>query len=884
MLQLREYQQRSVEALEAYLKLALREGAQNAFMLQTKRPYLPVKQLPGLPYVCLRVPTGGGKTLMACHAVGIAAKAFLQSDHAVCLWLVPSNTIREQTLKALRDRQHPYRQALDSRFAGQVRAMDLTEALYVQRSTLEGGTAIIVCTLAALRVEDTDGRKVYEPCGALSHHFSGLDAGLEALLERGDEGVIPHSLANVLRLWRPVVIMDEAHNARTPLSFDTLARFNPSCIVEFTATPETTHKPEKELFASNLLHHVSAAELKAEDMVKLPIKLRTRGNWKEVVAEALETQRTLECCSKEEERQTGEYLRPIVLLQAQPKSQERQNLTVEVVKESLIEDFKIPEEQIAIATGQTREIDGVNLPDRSCPLRFIITVQALKEGWDCPFAYVLCSVAEISSSRAVEQILGRILRLPQARRKQHAELNCAYAFAASPRFIEAANALKDALVENGFQRMEANQLIVAPEERSLFEPGMLLARASQPVSQQPDLMELDQSLRERVTYDVSTRMLTVTGIISYKEKETLQARFVAQEDREAVERIYDELHGRQPAALPTQRPRPPFRVPLLGIRVNGHLEIFEESFFKDTEWRLADCDAALSEAEFSLRQVEGQAAEVDVSEAGKVEIRFIDQLHQQMVLLNPEPGWTVATLVSWLDRQIPHPDITLPQSAGFIRNVVAGLMESRGITVEQLAREKFRLRNAVETKIESHRQAQARGEYNRLLFGTDVSNLFVSPDLCLEFQEDRYSPNWYYEGNYVLRHHYFRQIGELGAEGEEFECARFLDYLPQVSYWVRNLERRPESSFWLQTSTDRFYPDFVALLNDGRILVVEYKGADRWSNDDSKEKRTLGELWAERSEGRCLFVMPKGPNWQEIQAVIERPSKWALAGDQSLFR
>lgn len=246
-------------------------------------------------------------------------------------------------------------------------------------------------------------------------------------------------------------------------------------------------------------------------------------------------------------------------------------------------------------------------------------------------------------------------------------------------------------------------------------------------------------------------------------------------------------------------------------------------------------------------------------------------------------GWTVATLVNWLARRILHPNITLPQAASFIRNVVAGLMENRGITVEQLARKKFRLRNAVEAKIESHCQSQARGEYNRLLFGTGVSNIDVSADLCFEFQEDRYPANWYYEGSYVFRHRYFRQVGELGADGEEFECARFLDYLPEVAYRVRNLERRLESSFWLQTSTDRFYPDFVALLNDGRILVVESKGADRWSDDDSREKRTLGELWAERSQGRCLFVMPQGPNLETIRAVIKQPSKWALAAKNTLF-
>ena len=158
--------------------------------------------------------------------------------------------------------------------------------------------------------------------------------------------------------------------------------------------------------------------------------------------------------------------------------------------------------------------------------------------------------------------------------------------------------------------------------------------------------------------------------------------------------------------------RPPFRVPQLGIRVDGHLELFEESCFKDIEWRLADCDAALSDVEFPTQEAAGEAGEVDVSEAGRVEIRFIDQLHEQLTLLNAEPGWDVASLVNWLDRAIPHPDITQAQAAVFIHNLVMGLMVGRGLTVEQLARQKFRLRDAIEATITS------TGTYRRRAFTT----------------------------------------------------------------------------------------------------------------------------------------------------------------------
>ncbi len=869
MLQLRNYQERSLDALEAYLGLVTQHGASNAFYMQTNRPYVAIKQLPGLPYVCLRVPTGGGKTFMACHAVGIAAKSYLQLDRATCLWLVPSNTIREQTLAALRDREHPYRQALDARFSGQVRVMDLKEALYIQRNTLQGETVIIVSTLAAFRVNDTEGRKVYEPCGALSHHFSGLSAALEAVLEKREDGTIAHSLANVLRMWRPLIIMDEAHNARTPLSFDTLERFSPSCIVEFTATPETIQKPEEELFASNVLHHVSAAELKAEDMVKLPIKLWTHSESREVIAQACAMQRTLELAAQQEERETGEYIRPIVLLQAQPKSKERQTLTVDVLKKLLVDDFKIPEEQIAIATGETRGIEDINLFDRGCPLRFIITVQALKEGWDCSFAYVLCSVAEMSSSRAVEQILGRVLRLPHTKKKLRAELNRAYAYAASPRFIEAATALKDALVDNGFQKLEAADFVQPFEESGqLFGEGTLFAQASEPVVQKPDLSVLPKPLQHQVSYSENTGVLTVTGALNLPDMEVLQTCFIAPEDRAAVDRIYQKLGGHRVGPPPSNVELRPFKVPWLAIRVDGQLDILEDNYFKPVEWRLAECDPTLSEGEFPSEASSGESGELDVTEAGRVEVRrFVDQLHQQLALVVGEPGWTLAALVNWLDRQRTHIDILQTQSAPYITRVITRLMEIRGLTLEQLARQKFRLSNAIWMKIDELRKSEAAKGYNTLLFGPGSGKIEVSPEFCFEFTADRYSPNSYYEGGYVFNKHYFPRMGDFDSS-EEFKCAQLIDSLPQVWKWVRNLVRS-ESAFWLATSTDRFYPDFAVLLNDGRHLVVEYKNAKDWSNKDSEEKRDVGNRWADLSGGQCLFIMPKGQDWTAIEALVK---------------
>lgn len=367
MLQLKDYQARALDALSLYFRTAVRIEAANldlasaavAFEEVTERvigrrvPYQQVAALPGLPYVCLRMPTGGGKTLVACYAVGRALHDLLQADRCVVLWLVPSNAILEQTLSALRDPAHPYAQAVRSA-VGDVRVLDVKEALYVNRATLDTATTIIVSTIQAVRVEDTEGRKVYETNGALMDHFTGLEEAALDGLERYPHGPVKHSLANVLRLRRPVVIVDEAHNARTSLSFDVLARFNPAAIIELTATPDTQKNP------SNVLTTVSAAELKAEEMIKLPIQLITLGNWKELLSLAIAERNRLECIAAEEREATGEHLRPVMLLQAEA-NRGSNSITVDVVEACLKEDFGIPEDQIARATGSDDDLTGVDI-------------------------------------------------------------------------------------------------------------------------------------------------------------------------------------------------------------------------------------------------------------------------------------------------------------------------------------------------------------------------------------------------------------------------------------------------------------------------------------------------------------------------------------------
>lgn len=865
MLTLRNYQQKCLVQLRAYLSRLGQMPAGTAFYDCTNRVYNAVPHLPDLPYVCIRIPTGGGKTLVACHSLSAVAQNYIQQDQLLCLWLVPTNVIREQTLLALRNAEHPYRQVIDDAFGGDVAIMDLSEALSIQRSDIEGDTCIIVSTLAALRKDDTEGRKVYEPAGALQHHFTGLPAAVKASLEKDDGGVITYSLANVLRMWSPVIVVDEAHNARTDLSFVTLERFGPSCIIEFTATPQLEHDPAHEKFASNVIAQSSAAQLKAEQMIKLPIKLETKPDWHAVLEDTVKKQKELEQIAILEEAATGEYIRPIALIQAQPKYKGQDRITAEVVKKALLEECKIPSEQLAVVTGEYREIKDVDLFAKDCHIRFIITQKALAEGWDCSFAYIFCSVADVRSTREVQQLLGRVLRLPRASSKHHEELNRAYAIVSSPEFTNTVDHLADVLVENGFEKIEASRFITPPDPTlPLSRVAVGTKRRRGRVPEIPDLSILDEALRERVTYYEATQELEIPDSLAEEDQESLERCFKSDLGRHAVQEIITSVPGS--GVLGVKRPAP-FRIPAMGIRIDGQLFLFEENHFLDAAWNIADCDTTLTESAFPSQVISGAEGEVDVTANGKISKRFVDAIRTQLSLLRAESGWSTAELANWLDISIKHIDIPRTQSSLFILRVIKRLVTDRGVTVDQLAKDKYRLRDAVAALIDHHRQEMRRKGYQRVLFNTADISIQTSLDVAFVIDADNYAPAKYYKGNYEFQKHAFSIPGSFDSE-EEFVCARLIDEHPKVKRWLRNLVKQPGSDFWLQTSTSRFYPDFLVELMDGRYLVIEYKGHNFWSMPESKEKREVGDLWAARSNGRCLFIMPDGPDWQAIRSII----------------
>ncbi len=252
---------------------------------------------------------------------------------------------------------------------------------------------------------------------------------------------------------------------------------------------------------------------------------------------------------------------------------------------------------------------------------------------------------------------------------------------------------------------------------------------------------------------------------------------------------------------------------------------------------------------------------------------FVSTLHQHVLALGGLGDWSLEGLVAWLDRKIDHRDIPAGESAKFLRKVIRGLMAKFGIAdVSVLALDRFRLRDEIETRIQQHRDSERKAAFQMFLLPESV--LTMSDDRVINFKTMSYKPSWLYEGGFQFKKHYFGpKPGELpeftpsGEIKEEFKCAQFLDGLPEVQFWMRNLPRKA-TSFRLQTSKDWFYPDFVCQLTDGRVVAVEYKGKHIYDSADSEEKRAVGAVWASRSGGRCLFVMPTEGDFSTIAKLV----------------
>ncbi len=830
-----------------------------------------------MPYFCLRIPTGGGKTFVAAKSVGLINQQLLHTEHSVILWLVPSTAIRTQTLDALKQLDHPYHKALKD--AGAVTVIDLDEAKNLNRSTLETSTVVIVATRQAFQVGNEDLRKVYESSGALMPLFDGLTASQRGNLETDSDGNIPYSLTNALRLRRPFIIVDEAHNSRTELSFETLAKFHPSGIMELTATPDMDNTP------SNVLHTVSAVELKAEEMIKLPIQLETVPDAQKCLSYAIDLRLQLETAAVAERAAGAPYLRPLVLIQAEVNSSTKQTRNTKWVKDELIINHNIPEDNITIATGSERGLEDLEkefkggIFSEQCPVKFIITQKALAEGWDCPFAYILVSMAELKSSTAIEQLLGRILRQPNAKCFAEEALNKSYAFVVSNNFSETANSLRDRLVEGaGFKHREANEFVAARQQAALaLDTGRTSVKVTQvtiAIPESPDLNKVSDSVKKKVQWDKKSQELTIKEPLSKPEEEELKEAFVMDVAREAVGLAVAKSHESVTIFQSPADKGELFKIPQLSVIIDGELRLFDEPEAIDYPWELP-CDntkpTAEDLSEISKADNISDGGLIDVTEAGNITTLFVESIERDLNLVYKPENWTEAKLVSWFCQQVKDPSITHQSKVAFIREWITQLLNSEIVDLPKINRHKFLIRTIIEQHVFGLRKEAISKACQEFLFAKDVEKrVTVGGEDGYEFIYDQisYAPIEDYDGQeYEFSHHFYERIGKLDSK-EETLCAQWIDQQAAkgvFEYWVRNLEGKRPGAFFLQTATGRFYPDFICKLKDGRILVIEYKGAHLW--DGAEEKRKIGKLWAELSNGKCLFVMVKNKEWSQIESI-----------------
>jgi type III restriction enzyme len=476
-MELKEFQRRVVEEIERYLAALAAEhakGNRHAALdawrdLSLSGRYQERENGLGedLPTFCIKVPTGGGKTLIATQVLGSIHRTIHRDRNGagLVLWVVPSSQIYRDTLRRLRDRNDMYRLMLEHAVSRRIELWEKTDIARLSPARLRDCLNILIVQLASTNRETREQLKFFKDSGGnIVQHFPPEDdpeahrklkdqfPNLDMIADDAARGehLIATSIGNLVRLCKPAVILDEGHKATSQLARDTLASFNASIIVELSATPQAD---------ANVICRVSGEELLKEEMIKLPLNIAASGvgNWKELLTRARDKRLALAKKARAllKERSDRPMIRPIILVQVERTGDDQRDqdrIHSEDVREYLIERLDVRREAIAVKTSATDElIEHANLLDEGCPIEWIITKAALQEGWDCPFAYILVSLSKTGSGQGMTQLVGRILRQPFQERTPCAELNESYVYCRHLKSSEIAAQVKAALEKEGYE-------------------------------------------------------------------------------------------------------------------------------------------------------------------------------------------------------------------------------------------------------------------------------------------------------------------------------------------------------------------------------------------------------------------------------------------------
>ncbi|WP_375447812.1 DEAD/DEAH box helicase [uncultured Fibrella sp.] len=810
------------------------------------RPYQ--NNVPGTPHVCVKVPTAGGKTFIAVNALHTLFDAFATDRPKAVVWLVPWSNLLDQTVRNLSNPAHPYRQKLNSLFNHRVavyQKKDLLQGANFSPAVVQQQLSIFVLSFGSLRATKKEDRKIFEENGALASFASQFDADDHRLADTDQTALI-----NVIRSLTPVVVVDESHNAESELSVEMLRNLNPSFVLDLTATPKKN---------ANIVSFVSAIELKKEQMVKLPVIAYNHKEKSQVVESALNLQRQLEHLAKAEQKAGGRYIRPIVLFQAQPKTGD-DNTTFEKLKQQLLK-LKIPEAQIKIKTADINELKDVDLMSPTCQVRYIITVNALKEGWDCPFAYILASLADRSSAVDIEQILGRVLRQPYVMRHQNDLLNVSYVLTASAKFTDTLQSIIRGLESAGFSRHDYRSAdttdgqsgnVPAPTPAQALQ-GFLFPDPTEPDSDviDPTKIQFDPTAPPDEPPVGPPPALTAITQLAIEKNQALEQQLSNQEADTESSSLFQELGDKvkkiainqdfAAEALALRLPQFYFEVPASGLFGQGERVLLNQEVLLKG-FRLADEDIKIDwdTVESDLYRIDIERTQGDQYRPVFLQIdnSQVKEIFVDYILSKPKAGQVkdmAHRMMQLVGNMYPIPD---QQIKLYLERIFSSFDTER---IKDLLSREYTYRDKIKKKIRALADVHAEEQFRKLLvvgkisveqgftFKKTIVPGLLGKSLGKSLYEREGSMNGFEE----------RVIGELAA-------------LPNIRFWHRNLGRA--KGFAINGYKSNHYPDFILYTQNGTLIVLETKGDDR-DNSDSAAKNRLGLKWAEQAGRQYHYFM-----------------------------
>lgn len=808
----------------------------------------------GVPHLCIKVPTGGGKTFIAANAIKTifdALSVYARPVPRAVVWLVPSNAILEQAERSLGSPRHPYRRKLDTLFNGRVRVYTKDELLQgagFNPASVHEHLNIFVLSYASFRTSNKEGRKAYQENTFLASFTHRMQA------EECLTGVDESALINVIRAMNPVCIVDESHNAGSILSKEMLANFNPSLILDLTATPRTD---------SNIISYVDAAQLKTCHMVKLPVIVYNHRSSKEVIGNAIQLRNILEQQARTEQQAGGDYIRPIVLFQAESNTGDEDRTTFDDIRKRLIH-LGISEEEIAIKTANIDELKDISLLSPECSIRYIITVNALKEGWDCPFAYILATIANRHSRVDVEQIVGRVLRQPYARRQHNNLLNNSYVLASSADFITTLDRIVAGLNQAGFSKkdMRATDMATveaepqghapAPRQQGLFDPPVADGQQPEVNSAEREAVEWPDSLTGSSDSTVglgeaSAPDTAVQAILAQADKESRAyeqqaaqsaAETVPLEVREKMN-IFGMVAQFAPLAVTLRLPQFFIRVPGMSLFGDGATLLNKEELLQG--YRLSQADSRID-----FQAIEGEAYRIDLEEVGehdykprfwKLQHASRERLAEYLVALPPEPQKReiVQRLCGLIGNMRPFGDQEIKK---YVQRIVDDMHPDHIHECLNRIRE-YSYRDKIKEKITALATDHAETVFYQWLAADriEMQASYALPESIAPVAVAPAIPASLYSSEGQLNSWEAKVINEVAN-------------LDNILFWHKIIERK---GFCINGCINH-YPDFLVRTKNGKTLLIEAKGDDR-DNSDSSRKLKLGQAWANKAGNDFRYFM-----------------------------